>query len=94
MPCGKKDCKEDIVTRTWTMKVGGYRKIRRLKLRWSDVNEKRHERERIKERRSTIPENVEIGKLMCQQPQKKIHVAIKIHIIMLSTTIGRCRAQT
>ena len=49
------------------MEVGGYRKMRRLKQRWSEVI-RRHEFETSQHRRSTIPENLEIENMM-RQPQ-------------------------
>ena len=53
----------DVVMSTWNMEVGGHRKIGGPKLRWSDVIRKG---KTSKDRRSTIPENVEIENLMCR----------------------------
>ena len=50
---------EDVVMRTWQMKVNVHQKIGRPKLKWSDVI-RRHEGERSKDRRSIRPENAEI----------------------------------
>ena len=54
---------EEVVVRPWKMEVGGYRKIGRPKLRWSDViYKKRHEGEKIE--KSATLENVEIDNSM------------------------------
>ena len=38
----------DAVMRTWTLEVGGHRKIGRPKLRWSDVTRKDTKETRVK----------------------------------------------
>ena len=66
-PRGEKDGRI-IVTRTWTMEVGGHRNIGRPKLKWSDgIRIKRNEEERSKER-STTPDNVDNDNSM-RRPQ-------------------------
>ena len=64
----ERQTEEDVVMGTWTMEVGGHRKIGRPKLRWSDVI-RRHEGETGKDRRSTRPVKVEIENLVCR-PQR------------------------
>ena len=60
----EKKTAEDVVMRTWKVKVGGHRKIGRPKLRWSD-DIRKDMKEKIY---NTGRENVDIGNSM-RQPQ-------------------------
>ena len=44
----ERQTEEDVVMRTWTMEVGGHRKIGRPKLRWSDVIRKDRKEKQVK----------------------------------------------
>ena len=41
----------DVVMRMWKMKIGGHRKIRRPKPRWSDVIKKARKRKEYREKK-------------------------------------------
>ena len=83
---------EDVVMRTWKMKVGGHRKIGRPKLRWY---KKRHEGE-------PRPENVEIENLIRRPQIRKMpkqyfiicamtgqHLNVSIYLFAISGSLGQ-----
>ena len=55
--CGERETEEDVVMRTWKMKVIGHRKITRTKLMWTyitqkDMKETRVQREGAQDRKT------------------------------------------